>query len=73
MIWGQLRRLGLWIVCSTLAAAAFAVVGAFIGPSELVGTLLLVGIAVLGVAHVLEKADARRADDRATGEEENYR
>lgn len=69
----RLQRLGIWIICGTLAAAAFAVVGAFVGPSELVGTLLLVGIAVLGVAHVLEKVDERRADDRATGEEENYR
>lgn len=69
----QLRRLGMWIICGTVAAAAFSVVGAFVGPSELVGTLLLVGIAVLGVAHALEKADERREDGRATGEEENYR
>lgn len=69
----QLKRLGMWIICGTLAAAAFAVIGAIVGPSELVGTLLLVGIIVLGAAHTLEKADQRRADERATGEEENYR
>jgi len=69
----QLRMVGIWIIVGTLAATAFAVVGAFVGPSKLVGTLLLIGSSVIALAYLLEREERRRAEDQAFGEEGNYR
>jgi len=69
----QLRMVGVWIIVGTLTAAAFAVVGAFVGPSKLVGTLLLIGVSVIALAYLLEREERRRAEDQTFGEEGNYR
>jgi len=69
----QLRMVGVWIIVGTLAATAFAVVGAYVGPSKLVGTLLLIGGSVIALAYLLEREERRRAEDQAFGEEGNYR
>jgi len=48
----QLQVIGMWIICGTLAAVVFAVVGTFIGPIELVITLLALGGSCVGAAQV---------------------
>jgi len=59
----RLQAIGMWIICGTLAAVVFAVVGAFIGPSELVTTLLALGGSCVGAAQ-LAKHRAKRVNIR---------
>lgn len=49
----QLRAIGIRFIIGTLAGIAFAVVGAALGPTTLVVTLLGIGALLIVVAHFL--------------------
>lgn len=58
----RMRAAGAGVIAGTLGAAAFAVVGAFVGPAELVGAALAAGAALLAASHVLERRARRAAE-----------
>lgn len=61
----RLQAIGLGIIRGTLAGIAFAVTGALVGPSGLVGVLLLIGGLLVALAHVLRRRAAKvQLEDR---------
>jgi len=69
MTHARLHAIGLGIVAGTLGGMAFAVIGALVGPSGLIGSLLLTGGGFIGAAQLLKWRKQRGAPTGQAGAE----
>lgn len=62
----NLRLIGMRFIIGTLAGIAFAITGAVLGPTELVLTLLAIGVLLIVAARLVEKRGRLQAPDSDT-------
>jgi len=68
MTHARIHVIGLGIVAGTLGGMAFAVIGALVGPSGLIGSLLLTGGGFIGVGQLLKRRQQTVAPNQAGAE-----